>query len=191
MSYKTYTTEAIVCGSRVNNTSDKSFLLFTREAGMLWASAKSVREERSRQRFALQEFSLIRVSLVRGKSGWRIGSAECERNYFSSGKGAADKLTRGGVSAILKLLRQFIRGEISHPDVFDDTKTALDVAGDGRAEGDHLLSVFSLRLLSRLGYIAPSHQLKVYLEAVEWWTLPPLSTSAHAAILKAKQASHL
>ncbi|MEX2341217.1 MAG: recombination protein O N-terminal domain-containing protein, partial [Candidatus Paceibacterota bacterium] len=83
MSYKTYTTEAIVCGSRVNNTSDKSFLLFTKDAGMLWAAAKSVREERSRQRFALQDFSLIRASLIKGKSGWRIGSVESDRNYFT------------------------------------------------------------------------------------------------------------
>jgi recombinational DNA repair protein (RecF pathway) len=191
MSYKTYTTEAIVCGSRANNTSDKSFLLFTREAGMLWASAKSVREERSRQRFALQEFSLIRVSLVRGKSGWRIGSAECERNYFVSGDQAAAKLARVGVSAVIKLLRQFIRGEISQTDVFDDAKAALGLVSNGTADNGQLLSIFSLRLLSRLGYIAPAPQLETYLEAVEWWTLPSLPSKAHTAIEKAKQASHL
>jgi len=82
MSYATYTTEALVCGSRNNNTSDRAYLLFTEEVGMIWASARSVREERSKQRYALQDFSLIRVSLVKGKSGWRIGSVEATCNPF-------------------------------------------------------------------------------------------------------------
>ena len=38
---------------------------------MVLAAARSVREEKSRQRYALQEFALVRVSLIKGKSGWR------------------------------------------------------------------------------------------------------------------------
>lgn len=56
MAYETYTTEALVCGTFNRNTADRSYLLFTREAGMLYADARSVREERSRQRYALRTF---------------------------------------------------------------------------------------------------------------------------------------
>lgn len=190
MSYKTYTTEAIVCGSRANNTSDKSYLLFTREAGMLWATAKSVREERSKQRFALQDFSLIRVSLVRGKSGWRVGSAECERNYFTVIDNEA-KPARVAVAGIVKLLRQFIHGEGAHTDVFDDTKAALGLAVTGTFDPSHISDIFSLRLLNRLGYISSKEVFADYLGKESWWQLSPLPVAAHAAITRAKQVSHL
>ena len=105
MSYQTYTTEALVCGSFLHNTADKVFLLFTREAGMLYATAKSVREERSKQRFALQDFSLINVSLIKGKQGWRVGSVEAEVNYFTKSE---ERLARGSVVLLFKTLRRFI-----------------------------------------------------------------------------------
>ena len=63
MSYQTYTTEALVCGTYDRNTADRSYRLFARELGMLFADARSVRLEKSRQRMALSDFSLVRVSL--------------------------------------------------------------------------------------------------------------------------------
>ena len=189
MSYKTYTTEAIVCGSRANNTSDKSFLLFTRDAGMLWASAKSVREERSKQRFALQEFSLVRVSLVRGKNGWRIGSAESERNYFTT---SLSKEARAAVAGIVKLLRQFLHGEMTHAGIFEDTKAALTASGlMPPAEVNQLIDLFAFRLLYRLGYVREHKDYVDFLISTKWWTLGPLPPAAARVLEKAKEASHL
>lgn len=185
MSYKTYTTEAIVCGGRANNTSDKAFLLFTREAGMLWATARSVREERSRQRFALQDFSLIRVSLVRGKGGWKIGSVECERNYFGETDGTARE-ARGAITSIIRLLRQFVHGEISHPQLFEDTKTALN-----NSRSLSVIEIFTLRLLHHLGYVAVTNDLNDYLSIEKWYDLPALSPKTLALVDRAKQFSHL
>lgn len=189
MSYKTYTTEAIVCGSRANNTSDKSFLLFTRDSGMLWASAKSVREERSKQRFALQEFSLVRVSLVRGKSGWRIGSAESERNYFAD---SATKEARVVVTGVVKLLRQFLHGELNHPGVFEDAKNALSASASiAPSEATQIIDLFAFRLLYRLGYVREHKDYADFLTASKWWTLGPLPETAARVLEKAKEASHL
>lgn len=50
---------------------------------MLYASAKSVREERSKQRYALQEFSHARVTLVRGRSGWKVTGAEAIADLYA------------------------------------------------------------------------------------------------------------
>lgn len=188
MSHKIYTTAAIICGSRANNTSDKAFLLFTREAGMLWATARSVREERSKQRFALQDFSLIKVSLVRGKSGWRIGSAESDRNYFTEASSARE--ARTATTTILRLLRQFLHGEIAQPKLFDDTNDALKNMGEV-TEHQTLVDIYSLRLLHQLGYVATSSAIEPYLTEGEWWNLPPLSKNAKDSIEKAKQVSHL
>ena len=157
MSYQTYHTEALVCGSYLNNTADKSFLLFTKRAGMLYASARSVREERSKQRYALQDFSLITVSLIKGKTGWRIGSVDTEGNIFGD---ALSRQARGSVVRILKLLRRFIAGEEPHPELYDDLIYGLRyVAADMSSRRVLAEEIIEARILSILGYISPSRAL--------------------------------
>ncbi len=150
MSYQTYITEALVCGSFLHNTADKVFLLFTREAGMLYATAKSVREERSKQRPALQEFSLIRVSLIKGKQGWRVGSVEAGPNYFAL---AESREARGSVTLVVKTLRRFIQGEEVHTELFDFCYQALVELTKEISERAFLESVIQLKILTDLGYV--------------------------------------
>jgi DNA repair protein RecO len=150
MSYVTYTTEAVVCGSFEQNTADKAFLLFTREAGMLFANARSVREEVSKQRFALQDFSRIRVSLIKGKTGWRIGSVESEKNDFSIAK---TREARASVVSIYKLLRRFVRGEEASVDLYDFVVSALDQLEEGTDDRKFLDLFIQLKILSILGYV--------------------------------------
>ena len=150
MSYATYTTEAFVCGTFNRNTADRSYLLFTREAGMLFADAKSVREERSRQRFALQDFSRIRVSLVKGKQGWKVGSVEAVHNEFMRATG---REARGSVVALFRLLRRFIHGEEAHADLFDFISEALDLLVVEVAERVFVSLWVEVQVLRRLGYV--------------------------------------
>jgi recombinational DNA repair protein (RecF pathway) len=156
MSYQTYHTEALVCGSYLNNTADKSFLLFTKRAGMLYASARSVREERSKQRYALQDFSLITVTLIKGKTGWRVGSVDTEGNIFGN---ALSRPARGSVVRVLKLLRRFVAGEEPHPELYDELVYALrylasDISSRALAE-----EIIETRILSILGYVALTPEL--------------------------------
>jgi recombinational DNA repair protein (RecF pathway) len=150
MAYQTYTTEAIVCGTFNRNTADRSYLLFTREAGMLYAEARSVREERSRQRMSLQDFSYVRVSLVKGKSSWKIGSIEPRANFFME---ASDKAARGSVVSLTKFLRRFYGGEEAFPVLFDyflGALTAITGPVVARSTLEHIIMV---RLLRELGYV--------------------------------------
>jgi recombinational DNA repair protein (RecF pathway) len=148
MSYKTYTTEGLVCGSRASNTSDKSYLIFTKDAGMLFAHARSVREERSKQRYALQDFSRIRVSLLKGKNGWRIGSVEPMGNPFMA---AEDREERAKVAFVFSQLRRYVHGEIALPRVFEDTLFVLE---EKEVSWELSKRLFEVRLLSELGYIS-------------------------------------
>ena len=162
MAYSTYTTEALVCGSYARNGADKSFRLFTKDAGMLYATARSVREERSKQRFALQDFSFVRVSLVRGKADWRIGSVEVEHNLFSS---ADDRQTRTLVVFGIKLLNRFLSGEEPHQDVFVEAKRFFDLLRSTELlNSDKLMVLFELRLLKLLGYVKSSPLLAPLLD---------------------------
>jgi recombinational DNA repair protein (RecF pathway) len=166
MAYLTYTTEAIVCGTFNRNTADRSYLLFTREAGMLYAEAKSVREERSRQRMSLQDFSYVRVSLVKGKSSWKIGSIEPRANFFME---AVDKAARGSVVTLTKFLRRFYGGEEPLPVLFDYVKDAIALLAQETSQREQLEKIIQARMLFELGYV----DVKV---------LPPLVLSDIASV---------
>ena len=154
MAYQTYISEALVCGSRAHNTSDRSYLLFTREAGMLYAQARSVREERSKQRFALQEFSYVRATLIHGKSGWRVAGVEAIQNVYAE---QPTREARGFVRSVLLLLRRLIQGETAHPELFDEVVGVLSNPID--ATSVVLERVLTLRILALLGYIAVDTEL--------------------------------
>ena len=153
MAYQTYTTDALVIGNNDRLTADKVFSLFTREAGLVHARAISVRKECSKLRYGLQDFSLVRTSLVRGKSGWRITGAEHARNLYFS---ACDRHARGALLRVLRLVRRLVRGEETHVALFDLLIEGLAVFAVCKEEeivrAERMLT---LRILSALGYVAP------------------------------------
>jgi recombinational DNA repair protein (RecF pathway) len=150
MAYVTYTTEAIVCGTYDRNTADRSYRLFTRDLGMLYADARSVRKESSLQRMALQDFSRIKVSLIKGKGGWKIGSVIEIVNYYGS---ACDQSARGSVVKILRLLRRFLTGEETNVDLFDEYIAALEFFVTDCTDRKCYEHIFIQRILAKLGYI--------------------------------------
>lgn len=166
MAYATYTTKALVCGTFDRNTADRSYLLFTREAGMLYADARSVREERSRQRYALQDFSLIRVSLVKGKRGWKIGSIEARQNYYQD---SVDKEARLSIVSLFRLLRRFVKGEEAAPEFFDYVVDSLTELAQEIKNRQFVTLAVQVRILSLLGYV----DVKKVPESVQ--VLPPAS----------------
>lgn len=187
MAYATYTTKAIVCGSKDSYTSDRSYLLFTREAGMLWATARSVREEKSKQRFALQDFSIIRVSLVKGRSGWRIGSVEANGNPFL---GARSRSERAYVNGIVGLLRRYIHGEQQMHDVYDDVEQAL--SNKVLVEtADATTLTFTTRLLYTLGYILKNSANQNLIEPIDLSeAIKSLDSGVYPDLQKAIQRAH-
>lgn len=192
MAYTTYITEAIVCGTKSRNTADSSYLLFTREAGMLYADARSVREERSRQRFALQDFSRIRVTLIRGKSGWRIGSVEPLENFY---RVAVSKEARGSVVELVRFLRRFVHGEEAHESLYDYFVVALSEVGKKLEVRACVVSAIQLYLLESLGYVAedvvPSVLRETPPHLLGEHCTPNLQTTITRIIDTAVTASHL
>lgn len=153
MAYHTYNTEVLVCGSKNHNTSDRTYLLFAREIGMVWATAKSVREERSRQRYALQEFSHAHLSLVRGKGGWKIGSVVPIANYYTQ---AHNREERALLRNLFVLMRRVLQGEEPQTRVFDEVVTVLT---HQEIDPAHRELVCTLRVLEQLGYVGEEQAL--------------------------------
>lgn len=192
MSYVTYTTEALVCGSYEQNIADKSFLLFTREAGMLFATARSVRSENSKQRYALQEFSQIRVSLIKGKQGWRIGSVEAIKNDFSN---VTTREARASIIRLYKLLRRFIRGEEASVSLYDFVVAALEKISDETSNRKLLEPYIHCQILLLLGYVdyqqLPAAVSGTSLEALAKKEDELLQNQLEKLVIKATESSHL
>ena len=192
MAYATYITDALVCGVKNSNTSDRSFLLFTRDAGMLFASARSVREEKSKQRYALQEFGLVKVTLIRGKSGWRIGSVEALKNYYND---AVSKEARGSVTKIFRSLRRFIQGEENASELFDLCSEGLEYVSKEVQPRQFIDQVVQLRIFHLLGYVAdksvPETLLKTELKELSSEHKGDLEPVLDSVLTKAISVSHL
>lgn len=182
MAYQTYTTEALVCGTFDRNTADRSYLLFTREAGMLYADARSAREERSRQRYALQDFSRVRVSLVKGKGGWKVGSIEPLENFYQQ---AVDKEARGSVVSIFRFLRRFVGSEESAPELFDHLIAGLSQVHQTLPERHFVVLALRVLWLAELGYV----DAKRVPPAVR--TAPVAELSQHATTLNVQAVEQL
>jgi len=153
MAYTTYITDAIVCGTYRRNTADASFLLFTRDLGMLFADARSVREERSRQRYALQDFSHIRVSLVKGKTGWKIGSTEILENFYHD---ATSRAGRGFVVSLTRFIRRFCQGEAHDTILYDNVIESFYFVMRDADVPPVFFQLIEVRLLVHLGYVPRS-----------------------------------
>ena len=61
MSHYRYKTEAFILGSISTGEANRFIDIFTKELGRIRATARSVREERSKLRFSLQDFSISKI----------------------------------------------------------------------------------------------------------------------------------
>lgn len=150
MAYQTYTTRAVVIESYNRVGADRSVRLFTEDAGMLYARASGVRFEKSKMRYALQPFSICRVTLLRGKSEWRIIGAESICNLFFE---ATERGNRAQLLRFMRFLSRLIHGEEAHPLLFrtcvDGLMHIATTTPDQRTE-----DILTFRLLHTLGYVA-------------------------------------
>ena len=117
---------------------------------MLYADARSAREERSRQRYSLQDFTLVRVSLVKGKGGWKVGSIQALHNFYHE---AVNQAARGSVVSVFRLLRRFFKGEEPAPELFDYIVQAVEKLAIEQPERTFLQMLIQVHILAELGYV--------------------------------------
>jgi recombinational DNA repair protein (RecF pathway) len=145
--YQKYQTDAIVLRSYERGEADRVYALYTKEFGFVWARASAVRRESSRMRYALQNYSLANVSLVRGTAGWRAVGA---RAIAPVGSGASATFARIG-----KLVERLVGGEGRNEYLFAtlaDAHAALFRESRDLHGAIELLSV--ARVLYTLGYVS-------------------------------------
>lgn len=167
MSYHIYHTEALILSGRAVGEGDRSLFCYTRELGLVMAHAKSLRESRSRLRYALQTFSHAEIDLIRGKHGWRLISA---RPTHSHGELWRHTSKRRILAHHAGLLERLIQGEERHTVLFDDIISGLQflerLTDEAHLRAAELLLV--IRLLAHLGYWEEREVYAHLLQGAAW-----------------------
>lgn len=151
MSYHVYHTPALVLGSMEKGEGDCIIVAYTRELGLLLLHAKSIREGRSRLRYALQAFALADMDIIRGKHGWKLISARQKDSHSALWM---HPRKRRIIASSAHLLRRLIQGEEGHAELFDDMLCGLQFLHtlEDEAELRSAEVLFAIRMLASLGY---------------------------------------
>lgn len=151
--YQKYHTEALVLGNREISEADKVVILFTKDFGLVRARATAVRTERSKMRYAVQDYSLARVSLVKGKRGWRLAGATPVKLV------SGDRKCIGVFARIAELTIRLVHGEEKNDylyAVLSEAHSALLQLNDGGTTSiiPTIEIVCVARVLYALGYLS-------------------------------------
>lgn len=159
-----YHTEGIILGSRNFGEAGKVYSIFTRDLGMITASATGVRKMSSKLRFILQNFSYVKIDLVRGKDFWRLTSGTKTAELQNICK-------RAGALAIIlnisRLLKRLLPGEDANPALFTDLIKGFSILEKLNTEEElrNIEMVVVLRILHNLGYIGKNKMLDELVES--------------------------
>lgn len=147
--YQKYNTEALVLGSRESGESDKTIALFTKDFGLVWARGSAVRSERSKMRYALQNYSYSYISLIRGKKGWRVAGASAARLAVGDTRGIA------AFCRIAELVLRLVHGEERNAYLFAALFEAHGALMQQKTDAFGTIEIVCVaRMLYSLGYIS-------------------------------------
>jgi len=158
-----YHTEGIILGSKDYGETGKYYSIFTRDLGMIYASAQGVRKMSSKLRFILQDFSYLKIDLVKGKDFWRITSA--------SKTNELEKLLEPENFEVFvnisKLLKRLLAGEDPNKDLFFDLISGLHILEKAKIKEElrNIEAIIVLRVLNNLGYIGGNEILKDFIKS--------------------------
>lgn len=142
--YDKYTTDAVVLKVLPRREADLSVALFTRDFGLVWASASGARKQESRLRPGIQFGSKLRASLVQGRSGWRLAGV-------SPVSSVTDPET---FARLTRLTLRLVQGEEQNTYLYD----VLEAAHEALAQEEKrplVELVVVARILYALGYLSP------------------------------------
>jgi len=147
-----YTTPSFIIYSSPYGESGKFLLLFTKDFGMIGATAQGIRLIQSKLRYHTQDYSFSNISIVRGKDIWRITGAE-----------AHDSIKPSSLHIkILKLLKRLLHGEEKNEKLFDIVELLYTFSIDEK-DFDIVEYLTVLRILYTLGYIRNTEKLEGFL----------------------------
>ena len=158
-----YHTEGLILGSGNSGETGKYYSIFTRDLGMIYASAQGVRKISSKLRLILQDFTYVKIDFVKGKDFWRITSASKTNKLENLQNSEVLKV----FVSISKLLKRLLAGEDPNKELFVDLLHGLSVLekAETKEELRNIEAIIVLRILNNLGYIGGGELLKDFIKS--------------------------
>ena len=154
-----YHTEGIILESRNFGEAGKHYSIFTRDLGMIFASAQGVRKMSSKLRFILQDFAYLKIDLVAGKNIFRVTSASKTNQLEQLTK---NKETFAVFANIARLLKRLLAGVEPNEALFIELLNGLNILEKSKTSDDlrNIEAIIVLRILNNLGYIGENEVLQ-------------------------------
>jgi recombinational DNA repair protein (RecF pathway) len=155
MSYHIYTTRGLILHSFTRREADRTYVILTRDLGLIYATAIGVRKELSKLRGSLEPLSLSNISLVKGKEAWRLTSAELVISLSKELRN--NKSLLRAYHRIFALLQKLVVGENIHPEILDEIEKVARFTLSESLNPDEILAVEIVlisRILFELGYLS-------------------------------------
>ena len=147
--YSIYTTNGFVLGSAPKGEASKFYLVYTRDFGLVHASAQGIRLLRSKLRYNIDEFSFGVFSLIKGKEFWRITGVERSDGDISS-------TGRRMIARVLHLVYRLVQGEEKNYALYNTLDNLVECLRFGAEEDGRSVAAIEgivlLRILHALGY---------------------------------------
>lgn len=115
--YHVYNTKAVIIRGFNRSEKDRFFRVFTRELGLIDAVSVSSREIKSKLRYSLQDLSLMEISVVLGKGGFRIINCIGNKNIFFDM--SEDKESLDFLKKFFVVFESLVVGQEKDKEVFD------------------------------------------------------------------------
>lgn len=149
--HKIHVTEGVVLGKRGVGEANTQIAIFTKDLGLIRATARSARFEKSKLRYGLETFTRARFSFVQGKHEWKItGVEDISRELLpttTEGRRAPARVSR----LLLRLIHGEERGEKLYAEITGGF--AFFARSHSPQEIESAEWVLVLRILSHLGYV--------------------------------------
>ena len=108
-------TQAFVLKSFPIKEADRSVILLTENLGVILAIAQGSRKMESKMRQSIQDFSLLNVALVSGRTGWRLINAGFIKNFY---KNLSNEKLRESICKVFNLINRLVAGEMEDETIF-------------------------------------------------------------------------
>lgn len=164
--HRLFVTDALVLHKRGVGEANTLVSLLTKEYGLVRASARSARFERSKLRYGLETFTQGRFTMVRGRYEWKLTGVEATQKVFQTSTPTARRIA-GRVS---RLLLRLIQGEEPVSELFPTVEEGFHRLARAVAisDAEAIESILVLRMLALLGYLGEKSDMVRFVETKEF-----------------------
>ncbi len=149
--YPKYQSGAIIIASYNLHEDDRVFVLFSKEFGLLHVRAISLRKEQSKLRQAISGYLVSKLTIIHGKSGWRLVEVSDAMWHISE----IDSRNLRHLYRVFKTILDYTPSEEPHTEIYFILETLINNMSFVKTGREYELMSLAAEhdILAELGYI--------------------------------------